>query len=130
VDLKLLLLIVALLLLALAAAALLVWRQTGQEVRAVIARIGRLPMRSRLALAWALLQDRRLPLVARAIIPGLFLYIVLPIDLVPDFIPVLGQLDDVIIAVVAVGLLLRWTPRAILDDHLARLESQPASRTG
>ncbi|HLF76765.1 MAG TPA: DUF1232 domain-containing protein [Dehalococcoidia bacterium] len=121
-DLKLVLLIVAVALPVLTAAALTLWRRTQQEVRPVLARIGRLSMRLRLALAWALLQDTRVPLAARAIIPGLFLYLALPIDLVPDFIPVLGQLDDLVIAVAAVGLLLRSTPHDVLEEHLTRLE--------
>jgi uncharacterized membrane protein YkvA (DUF1232 family) len=46
----------------------------------------------------------------------------MPLDVIPDFIPILGQLDDVFIVLIGLGLLLRFTPRGILEEHLARLE--------
>ncbi len=115
---------------ALVAAAILVgllaWhiaRSFDAETRSLGGRIGRLPWRRKLALAWALMRDRRVPLWVRAIIPALILYLAMPLDLIPDFIPVLGHLDDVAVVLVAGGLLLRFTPRAALEDHLARLET-------
>jgi uncharacterized membrane protein YkvA (DUF1232 family) len=45
----------------------------------------------------------------RLVLWGLLAYLVSPIDLVPDFIPVLGQLDDVLVAV----LVLRWLSRSL-----------------
>jgi uncharacterized membrane protein YkvA (DUF1232 family) len=51
--------------------------------------------------------DRQAPLDVRVVLVGLFAWIVSPIDLIPDFIPVIGPLDDVVVAVVA----LRYTRR-------------------
>ena len=54
-------------------------------------------------LAWHLLIDRRVGLLLKLIIPGLMLgYLIFPVDLLPDFIPVLGQLDD--LAILALGI--------------------------
>ncbi len=112
---------------------LLAWRMARSldaETRSLGGRIGRLPWRRKLALAWALLRDGRVPLWVRAIIPALILYLAMPIDLIPDFIPVLGHLDDVAVVLVAGGLLLRFTPRAAVEDHLARLEAAIERREG
>ena len=98
------------------------WSRGDPEERTLVRRILRLPVRDKLRLALALARDSRIPLAVRAIPPGLVLYLATPIDLIPDFIPVVGHLDDALIAIVGVGLLLRFTPRDVLDEHIARLE--------
>jgi uncharacterized membrane protein YkvA (DUF1232 family) len=99
------------------------WRRGGPEERTLVRRIVRLPLRSKLRLALALVRDSRIPLVVRAIPPGLILYLATPVDVIPDFIPVLGHLDDMVILIVGVGLLLRFTPRDVLEDHVTHLEA-------
>jgi uncharacterized membrane protein YkvA (DUF1232 family) len=54
-----------------------------------------------LRLLRALVTDREVPLDARLVLVGLIAWIVSPIDLIPEFIPGLGPLDDVIVAIVA-----------------------------
>jgi uncharacterized membrane protein YkvA (DUF1232 family) len=44
-----------------------------------------------------LLRDRRVPLSSKVLLGAMVLYLAMPFDLVPDFIPVAGQLDDVIL---------------------------------
>ena len=71
-----------------------------------------------LRLIRALLADRSAPLDVRIVLVGMLAWIVSPIDLIPEFIPVLGPLDDVVVAVVAMryvrrrigsgALLARW----------------------
>jgi uncharacterized membrane protein YkvA (DUF1232 family) len=54
-----------------------------------------------------------------------------PIDLIPDFIPVLGLLDDVIIVPLGVWLVLRMIPSLLLSEYrseAARLAERPVSR--
>ena len=55
------------------------------------------------------LTDREAPRAVRVAIAGLFIYLVNPIDLIPEFIPVLGPLDDVVVAV----LVMRYARRRI-----------------
>jgi uncharacterized membrane protein YkvA (DUF1232 family) len=54
-----------------------------------------------LRLIRALLVDRAVPLDVRLVLVALLAWILSPIDLIPEFIPVLGPLDDVVVAVVA-----------------------------
>lgn len=108
----------------LAAAGLwLLWRRITGKERQLIKRVTRLRLTSKLRLVRLLITDHRMPLAVRAILPVLVLYLALPIDIIPDFIPVLGLLDDVFLLVVGVHLLLRLTPQGLLESHIAALES-------
>lgn len=64
-----------------------------------------------------LLADPRLPIRWKALVVAVIAYLAMPFDLVPDFIPVAGQLDDVIV----VALVLRWAVRragpSLLREH-------------
>jgi uncharacterized membrane protein YkvA (DUF1232 family) len=62
----------------------------------------------------SVITDRTAPKDVRLVIGGLFLWIISPIDLIPEFIPVLGPLDDVIVAAVA----LRYVRRRMGIDDL------------
>jgi uncharacterized membrane protein YkvA (DUF1232 family) len=63
-----------------------------------------------------LVADRSTPLGVRLALLGLLAWLISPIDLVPEFIPVLGPLDDVIVAV----LVLRYVRRRVGSVELAR----------
>ena len=69
-----------------------------------------------LRLARSLIGDRSVPLGVRAALVGMVAWVVNPIDLIPEFIPVLGPLDDVVVAV----LVLRYVRRRLGDDQLSR----------
>jgi uncharacterized membrane protein YkvA (DUF1232 family) len=62
----------------------------------------------------SIVTDRDAPLDVRVVLVGLMVWIISPIDLIPEFIPVLGPLDDVIVAVAA----LRYTRRRLGIDEL------------
>lgn len=64
-----------------------------------------------------LARDRRIPARRRLVLGLLVLYLVSPIDLVPDFIPVAGQLDDAIVAALALRLVLRSGGPELLREH-------------
>ena len=69
-----------------------------------------------LRLVRALLTDRTTPFGVRAMLAGLLVWLISPIDLIPEFIPVLGPLDDVVVAV----LVLRYVARRLGREELAR----------
>ncbi len=62
-----------------------------------------------------LLADRTVPRRAKVVMALLVAYLALPIDLVPDFIPVVGQADDAIIAALALRYTLRFVPPETLE---------------
>jgi uncharacterized membrane protein YkvA (DUF1232 family) len=61
--------------------------------------------------------DRAVPIGARIWLGALLLYLLSPIDLVPDFIPVLGYLDDALICVIALRLATRAAGPAAIRQH-------------
>lgn len=67
-----------------------------------------------------ILRDPRTPRMARLLLRLAVGYTLLPVDLIPDFIPVLGQLDDLIVVPLLVLLSLRLIPVEVIDA--ARLE--------
>jgi uncharacterized membrane protein YkvA (DUF1232 family) len=69
-----------------------------------------------LRLLRSIISDRSAPLDVRLVLVGLLAWIVSPIDLIPEFIPVLGPLDDVVVAVVA----MRYVRRRVGVDDLRR----------
>jgi uncharacterized membrane protein YkvA (DUF1232 family) len=82
-----------------------------------------------LRLAWNLLLDGRVPLLLKLIIPGLMLlYILSPIDIIPDWFIGLGQLDDLAIMVLAVKLFIELSPREVVQEHLQRLAGGGSAR--
>jgi len=70
-----------------------------------------------LVLVRRLLVDDRVPRRRRLVLLGLVAYLAFPIDLVPDFIPIAGQLDDVIIAAFALRYVLRSGGPDLLREH-------------
>jgi uncharacterized membrane protein YkvA (DUF1232 family) len=63
-----------------------------------------------------LLGDPRVPRRAKLILISLFVYLVLPFDLVPDFIPVAGQLDDAILVAAVLAYIVRRAGREVVEE--------------
>ncbi len=61
-------------------------------------------------------RDPRVPWYARLLAAGVVGYAFSPIDLIPDFIPVLGYLDDLILIPLGITLVLKMIPAAVLDE--------------
>ena len=81
--------------------------------------------RKELLLAWAVLRDPRTPKSAKLAVVLAVLYVVSPIDLVSDFIPILGWLDDGLIAYVLLQVAFNFLP----PDLHAALRSKVTART-
>jgi len=65
---------------------------------------------------WLLLKDPRTPLVAKLVAGMVVAYALSPIDLIPDFIPVLGLLDDVVLIPLGVALAVKLVPPVLWAD--------------
>lgn len=114
---------------ALLTVTLLVWWLASKRTKAIAGRVKDLPWRYKLALAGRLMRDERIPILVRLLLPAMVLYLSLPIDLIPDFIPVVGQIDDVLVLVVGVVLLAKLTPARLLDEHLGTVEREAIDAT-
>jgi uncharacterized membrane protein YkvA (DUF1232 family) len=76
-------------------------------------------------------RDPRTPWYVRALAFAVAAYALSPIDLIPDFIPLLGYLDDLVIVPLGLMLVLRLTPREVLAASRLKAEQaagRPASR--
>jgi len=72
-------------------------------------------------------RDPRMPLAVRLLALLVAAYALSPIDLIPDFIPVIGYLDDLLLVPLGLALVVRLTPPEIMHDARARAQ-QAASR--
>ena len=110
-------------LLAVLVAGFVLWRKASARTRRFAARVQELSWQERSRLMGRLVLDERLSPLARLVLPGLLLYLSLPIDLLPDFIPVVGQLDDALAFAVGVGLMRGSLAWQVLESHLVVLEA-------
>ena len=79
-------------------------------------RVGRLELYQRV------LKDSRTPRLAKLFLGLAIGYLLLPFVLIPDFIPVLGQLDDILIVPVLFYLALRLIPKDLIDEHRKQMD--------
>ena len=74
-------------------------------------------------------RDPRVPWYAKAVAAAVAAYALSPIDLIPDFIPVLGQIDDLILVPFGIWVVVRLIPPPVMADLRARAKGMDASRS-
>lgn len=77
-------------------------------------------------------RDPRTPWAVRLLALAIAAYALSPVDLIPDFIPVLGLLDDVVLLPFGILLVIRFTPAVVIAESRARareVAARPVSRT-
>jgi len=82
---------------------------------------------------WLAARDPRVPWHAKAVAGAVAAYALSPVDLIPDFIPVLGYLDDIIIVPLGILLAVRLIPPPLMAElraQAAQRAERPVSRTG
>jgi uncharacterized membrane protein YkvA (DUF1232 family) len=85
---------------------------------------GKAPLYARLL--WSLASDPRVPASRKALLGLAGVYIVSPLDLVPEWIPVLGAIDDVAVMVLAVDVFLEGLPEGLVAEKLVALGIPPS----
>ena len=70
-------------------------------------------------------RDPRTPWYAKWLVAGVVAYALSPIDLIPDFIPVLGQLDDLILVPLGIAIAIRLIPTEVLAECRAKAGAGP-----
>jgi uncharacterized membrane protein YkvA (DUF1232 family) len=75
--------------------------------------------------------DKRTPLIAKILIWITLAYLLSPVDLIPDFIPVIGLLDDLLIVPILITLSIKQIPKEVWLEAIAKAEAnpQPPKRT-
>ena len=82
---------------------------------------------------WLAARDARTPLGAKLLAGAVAAYALSPIDLIPDFVPVLGLLDDVLVVPAGIWLVLRLLPEELVEEFRLRaagLAERPRSTVG
>lgn len=73
---------------------------------------------------WKLVRHPETPRAPKWIAIGVLAYALSPIDLIPDFIPVLGMLDELILLPLGIALAVKLTPQALWQARLAEAEAE------
>lgn len=90
---------------------MLIWERLKQKARKLKAETYALYLAAR---------DPRTPWYAKLLVAGIVAYAFSPIDLIPDFIPVIGYLDDIILVPLGIILALKLIPSAVMTDCRTR----------
>lgn len=90
--------------------------RTGTK-RTVMGSISELP--NFLRLLYGLITDNRVAAVDKLVVAGAIAYILLPVDVIPDFIPFLGEVDDVFLLILALQRLIANAGRAVVQTYWA-----------
>jgi uncharacterized membrane protein YkvA (DUF1232 family) len=81
---------------------------------------------------WIAARDQRTPWYAKAVAGGVAAYALSPIDLIPDFVPVLGYVDDLLVVPLGVLLAIKLIPAELMTEYraLAVSRDRPVSKAG
>jgi uncharacterized membrane protein YkvA (DUF1232 family) len=79
-------------------------------------------MFKQLRLVWLLMQDSRIPLWAKSVVPLSLIYLISPIDFIPDMFLGFGQLDDLGIILLGMALFVKLCPTNIVEYYQNQLE--------
>lgn len=90
--------------------------RTGAK-RTVMGTISEIP--NFLRLLYGLITDARVNSVDKLVVAGAIAYILLPLDIIPDFVPFLGEVDDVFLLILALQRLIANAGRSVLHDYWA-----------
>jgi uncharacterized membrane protein YkvA (DUF1232 family) len=72
-------------------------------------------------LAWRLFWDQRVPLWTKLIPPAALAYMLFPLDIIPDIVVGLGQLDDIAVLLIGIKLFVELAPPDVVHEHLRAL---------
>ena len=68
-------------------------------------------------LAWYLIKDNKVPFSAKLVPIMILLYIISPIDILPDALPIIGQLDDLALILLGLELFINISPQIIVQNY-------------
>jgi uncharacterized membrane protein YkvA (DUF1232 family) len=71
------------------------------------------------------MKDPRVPWYAKLLMALIIGYAISPIDLIPDFIPVIGQIDDLIIVPAGIALVIKMIPKSVMEEYRQKATAEP-----
>lgn len=77
-------------------------------------------------MVWGIMRDPRTPIGLKGLLAAALAYVVLPVDLVPDVIPILGQADDLTVLLLVLDLFIQNAPAEVKAEHAARARNGTA----
>jgi len=77
-------------------------------------------------MVWGILRDPRTPIGLKGMLAAALAYVVMPVDLIPDMIPILGQADDLTVLLLVLDLFIQNAPADVRAEHMARARNGTA----
>ncbi|MCA1569211.1 MAG: DUF1232 domain-containing protein [Chloroflexi bacterium] len=77
-------------------------------------------------MVWGLVRDPRTPLPLKGMLLAALAYVVVPVDLIPDVIPIIGQADDLTVLLLVLDLFIQNAPPEVRAEHSARARNGTA----
>ena len=77
-------------------------------------------------MVWGILRDPRTPIGLKGMLAAALAYVVMPVDLIPDMIPILGQADDLMVLLLVLDLFIQNAPADVRAEHMARARNGTA----
>ena len=77
-------------------------------------------------IVWGLMRDPRTPIGLKGMLAAALAYVVLPVDVIPDAIPILGQADDLTVLLLVLDLFIQNAPAEVRAEHTARAKNGTA----
>ncbi len=96
--------------------------QRPRNVNEAVAAARKLPTYARLV--WDLARDPRVPRKQKLVLGGLAAYLAFPLDIIPDFIPVIGQMDDIAVLILGLDWFIKNAPPEVVEEHMARIAAR------
>jgi uncharacterized membrane protein YkvA (DUF1232 family) len=90
-----------------------------RNVNEAVETVRKLPTYARLV--WDLARDPRVPTQQKLVLGAMAAYLAFPLDIIPDFIPVIGQLDDLAVLLLGLDWFIRNAPPEVVEEHMARI---------
>ncbi len=79
---------------------------------------------ARFRLAARLLREPQVPLMLKGLLATAACYVILPFDILPDFVPGLGQLDDLLVTVLAIEAVIALLPPGLVEYHKSSIRNR------
>ena len=79
-------------------------------------------------LYWRLFRDRRVSILSKVLLVLTLVYFVWPFDVIPDFIPVIGEMDDLAIVLAGLWLFVRLCPPEVVRETVSDIATRTAPR--